>query len=885
MAVDAQAKFGVGPITLSVRAVLTLLVTGPIAYILLQLPIMNGGARMMVAGSIVVIGILLAGPEREGVWIVLWAVYRGLGWLVPQVIQEGRPLRAQVRTVGGAVAVGRVRSLLRPKGRVGRYLDHYVSVPRSSYVEPGVFHLEPGGHRVALWLQGPTAAVGTEGYTLWCQGVMDWLLQVGEAAQLYSAVTHHDAQQARQAFDSRIAQDWPSGRLLDYERELAALVAEHSLVMSHYVIFCPLFAGKDGMPHLSRFAQAAAAPEAGLAEAERVMGHAVRLAGSFRLEVRPLAEAELTALCADTPVGAQSAVAGPDQLHIGETCHLIATVTGLPASVFAGSVVDAMMRARATGFASLHIMPMDRQVARKQVDKSMEMLRMSEKSGGGDEGSALALSEASGVLAEIANRTLDPVRMALTLSVSHPLLSEAQAAMERLTGVLGGHGYRVQEVSCPGFLPALAVSPGGAPLRRSLILTSSQVVLRMLPALGTPLSDSRLPVLGSNMLTGAPAYASVWELPSYSAMILGPAGRGKSMSVKTLAVRHGMRGVREDTRQHNKFIVLDPDNEYRPIIELLGGTYYELGRDAINCLAVLAGHSPDTAASNLMPVVSVLAGDSVGMVDGRPIRRLKDEDEAWLHTEVAGFFTAWQKAHADVEPVLRYLIGYLQQVSLAKPDLSEREKESCRVVAQRLQRFTQGRRGEIFDRPSTFSIGGRTLGIGMQSLTHDYTSDLTPALAVILNNLYSIFTEENRALNRGTVIVVDEAHRLTGDPDAGKVLMSLVRETRKYDAAVWMCSQQVGDFLETDLGRVLSDNSPTKLLLPDEGTLGTISKAFDLREEEIRALRNAPKGTGLFIAGTERTVVQMLPGDLIMRLGNTRREFVAVPPADQGAAA
>jgi hypothetical protein len=874
MAVDAQAKMSLGFITLSVRAVLTLLVTGPIAYILLELPIMSTGGRLITAAAVVGLGILLAGPQREGVWVLLWGIYRGIGWLVPQIIRDGQPQRAEVRDAGEAVAIGRVRPLLRPKGRIGHYLDHYVSVPRGSFVADGIFRLDPGGHRVALTIQGPTAAIGTEGYTLWCSAVMDWILQVGEAAQLYSVVTHHDAQQARQAFDSRIARDWPDGPMLSYERDLAALVAEHSLGMRHYVIFCPLFAAKDGVPHLSQFHKAPAAPEAPLPEAERVLGHASRLAISFALEVAPLGEQELTEMLADTPVGAANAAASHAQFHIGEDCHLVATVTGLPASVFAGGVVDAMMRARATGFASLHVIPMERQVARKQVSKSMEMLRMTEKQGAGDEGTALALNEGSEVLAEIANRTLNPVRVALTLSVNHPLLSEAKAAMERLTGVLGGHGFRVEEVTCPGFLPALAVTPGGAPLRRSLILTSSEVALRMLPSLGTPLSDSRLPLLGINQMTGAPAYASVWELAGFAAMILGPQGRGKSMSVKTMAVRHALRGVRSDTRRHNKFIFLDPDNEYRQIVEAMGGTYYELGKDAINCLAVLQGHSPDEAASNFGPVLSVLAGDPVATVDNRPIRRLPDEDEAWLHGEISNFFTYWLDNRAGKEPLLHNLIGYLGKVSMSQPGLSDKEKERCRIIGLRLARYTQGTRGFIFDRPSSFSIGGRSLGIGMQALTHSYTSDITPALALILNNIYSIFTEENWEANRGTIVVVDEAHRFTGDPDAGKVLMSLIREARKYDAGVWMCSQQVGDFLDTDLGKVLSDNSPTKVLLPDESTLPKIAKAFELRAEEVRALRNAPPGRALYIADTERTVVQMNPGALIMRLGNTRREFV-----------
>ena len=80
----------------------------------------------------------------------------------------------------------------------------------------------------------------------------------------------------------------------------------------------------------------------------------------------------------------------------------------------------------------------------------------------------------------------------------------ALEAAERLGAVLAAHGFRTTEVDGPGFLPALALSPGCPPLLRSLVLTSDSVAARMLPCLGTPFADIRAPLVGVNVLNGTP---------------------------------------------------------------------------------------------------------------------------------------------------------------------------------------------------------------------------------------------------------------------------------------------------------------------------------------------------------------------------------------------
>ena len=160
--------------------------------------------------------------------------------------------------------------------------------------------------------------------------------------------------------------------------------------------------------------------------------------------------------------------------------------------------------------------------------------------------------------------------------------------------------------------------------------------------LGTPFSDAGQPIVGTNLRTGATAYLSVWTRSNHNALLVGSSGAGKSTAAKTLLARHCMAGATA--------VVLDPDSEYEPLITLLGGRYVDLADTSINPLAVGRDLPVDEAAEVVVTVLSILGGDTVAYVGGRPVRRLPGEDKAWLHGQVASFLTA--HAAGDAEPLL-----------------------------------------------------------------------------------------------------------------------------------------------------------------------------------------------------------------------------------------
>ncbi len=437
------------------------------------------------------------------------------------------------------------------------------------------------------------------------------------------------------------------------------------------------------------------------------------------------------------------------------------------------------------------------------------------------------------------------------------MLARAAEAAERLDGLLRGQGFDMTQVTSPGFLPALAIAPGGAPLGRSLQLTSDAVASCLVPALGTPFADQRQPLVGINQLTGAPAYLSIWSRPNHNAVVLGSSGSGKSVAAKTLLARHLMEGA--------SAVVIDPDSEYRRVMNAVGGIHYELGADALNPLAPGVDVAPDIAAGLVLPVLSVMAGDEKGIRDGRPIRRLPDEDQGWIHSEIAAFYRAWAAVSGGREPVIHDLVAFIETESIERA-LTRREKDRCRIITARLRRFTQGDRARVFDRTSTFSVGDRPVSVGLREFALTYAADLTPALAVVLTGVLAALARDHGRL----IVVVDEAHRVTIDPDAGEVLGQLVRQARKHGAGVWMCSQQVHDFVGTDLGRTLVATAATKIILGvEEAALSEVRDVFALNDDEVAAISPSVQGRAVLLSGAERTVVAIVPGPALLALSQS----------------
>jgi hypothetical protein len=856
LAVDAQVRVPFGPILVPLRALVLLGVSAPIALACLGINALAESSRLGLGVAVLMIGFTLAAPMREGIWIGTWCLYRFAHRVMPTVVVEGAGKRARVRSIGEGIEMSRIRAAIRFRGLP--VLRHLTNLPTVESADAGIIRLHPGGSRAVLIVQGPSGAPAGDQHAQWCSVLIRWLLAIECPAQLVSVVSNFDSRRAQTAFDER-TKGFPITRLAEFERDLAGRVAEQSLGLRHFIVLSPGLAAADGIPWLSRITRLPRAIEASDAEAERALQSALRMAPGLGIAASIPDRDDLGELLIDTVFGATSAATSSrGVVRVGDEFQVVLTATRLPSTIVAGGLVDAVIRSRVKGIASLHVLPVETQVARKALDRKAAMQRYTAREGNDAIDNQVALADTNAALAAIAQRQLVPCRVAISFVVRHAVQARALEGAERLDGLLRGQGFEVTRVTSPGFLASMAVAPGGAPLGRSLQLTSDTVAACLVPALGTPFADQHQPLVGISQLTGAPAYLSIWSRANHNAVIVGSSGAGKSVAAKTLLVRHLMEGA--------SAVVIDPDSEYRRVMNAVGGLHFELGSDALNPLAPGMDAAPDIAAGLVLPVLSVMAGDEKGVRDGRPIRRLPDEDQGWIHGEIAAFYRDWaNRQPAGAEPLIHDLVEFIETSSIARA-LTRREKDRCRIITARLRRFTQGDRARVFDRPSTFRVGERPVSVGLREFALTYAADLTPALAVVLTAVLAALGRDHGRL----IVVVDEAHRVTVDPDAGEVLGQLVRQARKHGAGVWMCSQQVHDFVGTDLGRTLVATAATKVILGvEEAAIADVRDVFALRDDEVAAVNPSVQGRAVLLSGAERTVVAIVPGPALLALAQS----------------
>lgn len=867
LSIDTEFRLPIGPFVVPLRGLILLICFLPLTFTFFVLPGLSSTMRLLFIGISIGIPVVLATPEKEGIWIGFWFFYRFIAkHIMPAVVQGSSVYRAQVNLYKNQdIHVKKLQGVLTGKKSKNLKIDFYTTKPTVLDIQKGMFSLSSGGYRGILEIAGPTTFIGNNQYMNWCHDALELFNQIDVDVQFYAVVDHFDPDEAYNNAISHM-KDAGMSNLVRTELEIAKVMAGNSLGVKHYIILLPKFSKENGIPYGSKLRSSSTVPYVNEADLLKTLQQTERLAKTMGLNVRVPEVEEIRKILKNTTLGAEKVMVNNEFLNINDQHHVIMTITKMPPVVHSGTIVDALRLAKTQVNASLHILPIEPLVAKKELQRQIQVLQFqtSKNNSATEPEVELALYDAQEVLAQISGRTLSPYRIALTFDVHSQLRQTAVESAERLESLLRSSGFGVEYVTTPGLVPALAATPGGFPLLRSIIMTSDSVVERVIPALGTPFSDNSEELVGRNLITGAPVYLDVWNSEkhnNFNAVIMGATGAGKSVTVKTMIIRDALRG--------SSVIIIDPDSEYRKVVEVLGGKYYELGSDAINPLSLVLRQEPAEAAGNVLVVLSVMAGDEKGIKDGRPIRRLPDEDQGWLHTELTEFFTEWKKNHSQKEPILEDLVKYLKEVSEEKM-ITANEKERCRIVRMRLSRYTQGSKSNIFNKESSFSIGEEAIGIGLRTLSTQYGADLTAALAMVLNETYSILTKYKRKL-----VVVDEAHRVTSDPDAGAVLGQLVRQARKYGFGVWMCSQRIEDFLDTDLGKTLADNAATKFLLGvQEAGLERVRETFNLSEEEAQSISPIKKGTGVLISGSERAIVHVEPGPVIMRLADTSTNFI-----------
>lgn len=327
-----------------------------------------------------------------------------------------------------------------------------------------------------------------------------------------------------------------------------------------------------------------------------------------------------------------------------------------------------------------------------------------------------------------------------------------------------------------------------------------------------------------------------FTLENANMVVFGKSGAGKSYAVK-LEI---MRSLMFDT----EIIVIDPENEYEALTHALGGEFinFRFG-----------------------------ANTKINPFDLTPLRTREEESE--LNQKILslhGFFRVVMGVLTPTEDAIldRALILTYKQKGIT-PDASTQDQEPplvedlykaligmedpvSRGLADRIEKFVKGSLVGVFDQQTNIDIRNQ--------LTVFSIRDLEEALRPIAMYLILdfIWTKIRKNIRR-RILLVDEAWYMMKFPDSAQFLYSIAKRARKYYLGVSTITQDVEDFLSTDLGKAIIQNSSIQVLHKQAASaIDKVAEVFYLSEGEKHLLLSADVGEGLFFAGSAHAAVRVI---------------------------
>jgi len=328
-----------------------------------------------------------------------------------------------------------------------------------------------------------------------------------------------------------------------------------------------------------------------------------------------------------------------------------------------------------------------------------------------------------------------------------------------------------------------------------------------------------------------------FSLENANMVVFAKSGSGKSYAVKLETLRLIMTGI--------EVIIIDPENEYRPLAEAVGGSFINISLSSPHHInpfdlpeKIREDEKPeDVLRSNVINLVGLLRL----MLGGLTPEEDSIVDRALTETYAAKDITPETDPSTWKEniPLLEDFESVLEGM------------EGAESVLRRLRKFTKGTYSQFFNQPTNVALDKPLVVFGIR----DLEDALRPmAMFVIMRYIWNKVRSEIKR----RILVVDEAWWLMQYEDSASFLFGLCKRGRKYGLGITTITQDVNDFMKSTYGQPIITNSALQLLMKQSpATIDILQKTFNLTEEEKYLLLGASVGEGLFFAGPKHVLLRV----------------------------
>ncbi len=489
---------------------------------------------------------------------------------------------------------------------------------------------------------------------------------------------------------------------------------------------------------------------------------------------------------------------------------------------------------------AMHISPLESNIflenMRKQAGK-LESTRQIEQEKGLVRNPQLdqAISDIDTLREELSSGQQRIFKVGLYFTIYAKSMEELADLTDQLTSTLGGLlVYTKQSVfqMDQGFQSTLPLGEDQLKITKNLDTNSLSTSF---PFVSAELTSNKGVLYGINRHNNSLVLFDRFDLENANEVVFAKSGAGKSYAIKLEALRSLMFGT--------DVIVIDPENEYEALSNAVGGSFFDFSLNSdkrINPFDLPKATESESGDVTLRTAVTDIKGLLALMVGGITPEEDAILDKALYDTYALRDITEDSSTHSNPPPLLSDLQGVLQNTTGAES------------LARRLTKYTEGTFAGLFNKPTNFELDRGFVVFSIRNLEEA----LRPlAMYMILNYIWAQIRFEMRK----RLLVVDEGWILMQYPDSAKYLYSLAKRARKYYLGLTIISQDVEDFIASEQGRAIINNSSLQILLKQSpAAIDKLAEIFNLTEGEKFLLLESDIGEGLFFAGSSHVAIKIV---------------------------
>lgn len=381
-----------------------------------------------------------------------------------------------------------------------------------------------------------------------------------------------------------------------------------------------------------------------------------------------------------------------------------------------------------------------------------------------------------------------------------------------------------------------STSPFGTDVLAIHTKLNSDPLSSLFPFVSFNLSAEKGILYGLNRHNASLILFDRFSLPNYNSVTFATSGAGKSYAMKLEVLRSLMVGV--------DVIVIDPEREFEQLAKAVNGRYFNVSLNSENHInpfdlpPIDKGENPGNVLKNtvinLVGLFRILLGD----LDKNEESVI---DRAIYETYALKDITAASESFDLAEPPL------LSDFALVLAGIEGGEE-----LVERLNRYVTGTWAGFINQPTNINMNKQFTVFSIRDMEEDLKS---AAMYIITQYIWNSI----RRKTKKRLLVVDEAWIMMQSGDTAAFLFGLVKRGRKYYLGVGTITQDVGDFLTSQYGKSILNNSSLILLLRQSATtIDLVQETFNLTDNEKYLLLEANVGEGLFIAGLKRVAIKII---------------------------